>query len=376
MWIHILTPGDHYSPAYGSARITVTHEIVQQHALRGERSLVIAATGTRIDYQSGEVVEVPFRLWLTKRRRAADVLLGRVGLPRINGLRHYAPVLDAIPLDFDGPVFVHNNPVAIPMLARARPRAKICLWAANELFNYYTRRETEAVVRASYRVICVSQFIADDLQKKLGRRDERIRVVGNGVNAEQFSPDPSKRMAPPLILFTGRVVPEKGPDLLLRAAQLLHEKKLNFRVKIVGSHQFDPTDPLSPYEQELRVLAQPLGEIAKFAPAVSRAQVVEEYRAASIFCSPIRWDEPFGLTFLEAMGTGLPVVTAPLGGARQTCGDAGIYFESENVRDLADQLELLVCDETARSQRGIASRQHAQEHIWPRQYELLRAALN
>lgn len=375
MWIHIPTPGDHYSPAYGSARVTVTYETSCQHAANGKTSRIVVGEGTRHDHNVGEVVEVPFRGPVSRAQKAVDVLLGRLGRPRFFGPRRYAPALNAIPLGFDGPVFVHNNPVAVPMLAKARPHAKICLWAANELFNTYSRRETEAVVSAAHRIICVSGYIADDLREKIGRDEPKIRVVGNGINVERFSPDDSKRTLPPLVLYVGRVVREKGPDVLLQAAQLLKSRGVEFRVKIVGSNHFNPNDQLSEYENLLRELALPLGETAIFQPAVNREQVVEEYRAASVFCSPIRWKEPFGLTLLEAMASGLPVVTAPLGGAKQACGEAGIYFEAENAIDLADKLEELLRDEAKRERQGEICLQHAHDNSWASQYKLLRAAL-
>jgi glycosyltransferase involved in cell wall biosynthesis len=377
MWIHVPTPGDHYSPAYGSACITVAYEISRQRLLRGLKSLIVVGKDTRHDYQIGDCVEVNFGSNVTRQQKIIDILGGRCGLPRKHGRRLYAPALEAIPRDFDGPVFIHNDPVAVSLFAQERPKAKICLWAANELFRRYTRRETEEVIKHSYRIICVSNYIANNLRAKLSHDDLKIKVVGNGVNLEQFQPVANKRQTScPTVLYVGRVVRSKGVDLLVKAAQILAQKKMRFKVKIVGSSQFDAKDPLSHYEKELRDLAAPLGDKVQFVPAVDRYSVVQEYQQASIFCSPIRWNEPFGLTYLEAMATELPVITAPLGGASMACGDAALYFEPENVESLAQQLEILLVDSELRYETGIKSRQHAESCSWSHRYSQLLTALD
>jgi hypothetical protein len=127
MWIQIPTPGDHYSPAYGSALITIIYEISKIHQMNSGKTRVIVGKGTRHDHDCGEIVEVDFPLELSRNQKIVDYGLECIGAKRMFGPRQYAPALEAIPRDFDGVVFIHNNPVALRLIQSARPNAKVCL---------------------------------------------------------------------------------------------------------------------------------------------------------------------------------------------------------------------------------------------------------
>jgi glycosyltransferase involved in cell wall biosynthesis len=259
-------------------------------------------------------VEVDFPLLPSRPRKIVDVALSRLGLPRVFGESVYAPAIPAIPKDFAGPIFLHNNPVALRTLKNNFPKAQVTLWANNELFRTYSNAEIARVMAKTDRVICCSQFIADELQKRLATPSDRIFAVHNGTNPERFQPrrEPLEEDVP-TVLFIGRVLPEKGPDLLLKAAQKVYGGKRKFKVRIVGSSNFNAKDPITPYQEELFKLAEPLGKAVEFQPFVGRAQVVEEYHAASIFCVPSNWDEPVSLTISEGMACGLPVIASRRG---------------------------------------------------------------
>ena len=374
--LHIPTPGDHFSAATGSAISTIIYEIACWHERNGGETRLVVGRGTRHDYPVGECVEVDFPLLPSRPRKAVDVALSRLGLPRIFGESVYAPAIPAIPREFTGPIFLHNNPVALRMLKRNFPQAQVTLWANNELFRTYSNAETERVLAKTDRVICCSQFIADDLQKRLAAPSDRIFAVHNGTNPERFQP----RAEPldeeiPTVLFIGRVLPEKGPDLLLKAAQKVYSAKRKFKVRIVGSSNFNAKDPITPYQEELFRLAAPLGAAVEFQPFVGRAQVVEEYHAASIFCVPSNWDEPVSLTISEGMACGLPVIASRRGGIPEVGGDAVLYFQPPDVDTFADHLAMLLDDPNARREWGARARQRALTFSWENQYRKLLDAL-
>jgi glycosyltransferase involved in cell wall biosynthesis len=174
-----------------------------------------------------------------------------------------------------------------------------------------------------------------------------------------------------VVLFLGRVTPVKGPDLLLRAAAKLLARGRRCVVRIVGSSNFSTSDPLTPYERELRRLAEPLGSAVEFHPFVDRAAVVGEYQRASVFCAPANWDEPFGMTLMEAMACGLAVVTSRRGGIPEACGDAALYFDTPDVDSLADRLGQLLDSAEDREAWGRRARRRADQFDWPRQYAAL-----
>jgi glycosyltransferase involved in cell wall biosynthesis len=310
------------------------------------------------------------------RRKLLDAALGRLALPRLNERALYRPALEAIEPDFDGSILIFNAPGAVSGIKKLRPRATVCLYAVNALFRTYTGAETRRMAGSADRIICCSQFIADDINKRLAAPSPKVRVVHNGVDTVRFvPPPPASRDGVPTILFIGRVVPEKGPDLLLKAAALLHGNAPPFKVRLVGSKNFALISDLSPYERELRAIAEPIQQIVEFQPSISRDKLLGEYQAASIFCAPSNWDDPFPLTILEAMATGLPVVASRRGGIPEGGADAILYFTPPNVEELAESLAVFLKDSQTRAQWGERARARAQVFDWQNQYQTLQEAL-
>lgn len=374
--VHVPTPGDHYSPATGSAIMTIIYELSRRHEAAGGRTRVVVAQGTRHDYPVGECIDAAFHGLPDGRQKAADALRGLLGLPRRLTLAAYEPALAAIEPDFDGVLFVHNSPAPVDLFKRQRPRGRCGLYVHNALFRTYGRREVRRTVDSADFVVCNSVFIAERLTARLGRPSPKLHVVHNGVDLERFRPSPApRRDEEPVVLFVGRVVPEKGPDLLVRAARKLLDRRRRFRVRIVGSRGFSAADPLSPYERRLRELAEPLREAVEFQPFVDRHRIAEEYGAASIFCMPSNWDEPCSLTLPEALACALPAVVSRRGGLPEIGRDAVLYFRPPDVDELADALAHLIDDGPAREEWGRRARARAAGLSWSDQYERLQAAV-
>ena len=373
---HIPTPGDHFSAATGSAISTIIYEMACQHERNGGETRLVVGRGTRHDYPVGNCIEVDFPPLPSRPRKAVDAALGRLGMPRLFGESVYAQASAAIPRDFTGPLFLHNNPVALRLLKKAHPNAQVTLWANNALFRTYSDAETRRVLDVTDRVICCSQFLVNDIQQRLLAPSNRIFAVINGVNTERFKPraQPLEEEVP-TVLFIGRVLPDKGPDLLLKAAQKVYSAKRKFKVRIVGSSNFNAKDPITPYQEELLRLAEPLGDAVEFQPFVDRARVVEEYQAASIFCVPSNWDEPVSLTISEGMACGLPVIASRRGGIPEVGGEAVLYFQPPDVDTFADHLAMLIDDPNARREWGARARQRALTFSWEAQYRQLVSAL-
>jgi glycosyltransferase involved in cell wall biosynthesis len=187
--------------------------------------------------------------------------------------------------------------------------------------------------------------------RSLGFRG-RIRVVPQiGVDAEILAATAAARK--PGEVFTvgycGRLVPEKGVDVLLEALAKLGG---DWRALIAGE---------GPEKQRLRLSAQRLGVEAqiRWLGAVSPTQVPEHLAMMHVLVLPSRsarrWQEQFGRVLIEAMACGVPVVGASSGAIPSVIGDAGLLFPENDAAALAVALERLRGDSQLRSdlaQRG------------------------
>jgi len=370
---HVITPGDHFSPRTGSAVPTVVHGLAA--AVAEPRSAVVVARGTYADhYDSADVVEyeadpVPFGA-----PRRADPFVGLLGLARPEIGRTWRATLAGQRDWPEAYVLGHNAPQLMRYVDTQRHVP--VLYAHNELLRSYPRWETARTLGGTHRIVCVSAYLADRTAARLPRRiADRIRVVGNGVDTEAFHPAwelrDTERMT---VLFVGRTIPDKGVDVLLRAAALLATDAIE--ILVLGSQNFDPHAPLSPYESSLRELAAASRTPVRFLPTVGRHRIPDVLRTADVLVVPSRWPEPYGLTVTEGMATGIPVVASAVGGIPEALGGSGILVPPDDPDALVDALRGLADDPAERRRLGAAAREHAVTHDWRWARRELDAALS
>src|SRR6266480_6466621 len=199
------------------------------------------------------------------------------------------------------------------------------------------------------------------------------KAVADGISGHSFvigNPydDAVFRLIPNLardknLVFVGRLVSDKGVDLLLQALKFLQNDGLAPDLTIVGS---------GPEEQNLRRLAAELGlnRQVSFTGQQSGGALAQLLNRHRILVVPSRWAEPFGIVALEGIACGCIVVGSEKGGLKEAIGPCGVTFENENVRALADQLKLLLNEPD--SQTNL--RQHAGEHLAKFQSDAVAAA--
>ena len=196
----------------------------------------------------------------------------------------------------------------------------------------------------------------------LALRGRPLEIIPSSVDLERFRPDEDvsavRRMlgleGKRVLAFTGRLVPHKGIDVLLRALPRLPADVV---LHVVGR---GPTLP------NLATTARRLGveERVRFCPNVSDADLPKFLRAADLFVFPSQNRlEGFGLAVAEAMAAGLPVVIADMPGVREVIdpGVEGVLVEPLLVSDLVEQIRRLLDDPETRRKMGAAARQRAEE---------------
>lgn len=248
------------------------------------------------------------------------------------------------------------------------------------------RRCTVRAGTVCLREGCVTPrtWVADMTQQRLWRhwaRDidlvvtlsatMRRRLAENGVhgvgllrNGVRERPARPALTDPPTVAYAGRLVPEKGVDVLLRAAAAARDAA-DLRVLIAGD---------GPQRTELEALAADLGiaGVTTFLGHVSRYEVERHLDAAWAQAVPGRWEEPLGNVTLEAMMRGTAVVASDLGGPAELVEDGvtGALVAPGSVASLAAALRTLATDRSACERLGAAGRATAlAEHSEARMLE-------
>jgi glycogen synthase len=187
-------------------------------------------------------------------------------------------------------------------------------------------------------------------------------VIGNPYDDNVFRLIPSIAREKTLV-FAGRVVSDKGVDLLLQALKLLQSETLVPDLTIVGS---------GPEENNLRRLSGELGLDRQVTfvgqkPGATLAEILNRHRVLVV---PSQWAEPFGIVALEGIACGCVVVGSEQGGLKEAIGPCGLTFENGNVRALADQLKRLLKDPKCQTKL----REQAAEHLAKFQADAVAAA--
>ena len=213
--------------------------------------------------------------------------------------------------------------------------------------------------------------------RELGAPPKRTRVIYGGADPQRYAPDALAQRSG--VLFVGRLTPHKGVDRLLEAVPE------GVTARLVGTPGHDPRPPERDYPQLLHSLAR--GRDVEFLQTVSDEDLPRLYRSASVFVLPsvhrtcygrhIRVSELLGLSLLEAMASGTPVVASAVGGVPEIVrdGETGYLVPPGDVRALRDRLLELLGDERLARRLGDNAREHVLQHFtWDRVAERCLAA--
>lgn len=212
--------------------------------------------------------------------------------------------------------------------------------------------------RRASAVVANSGGLAD-----LARRfapDQPVAIIPNGVDAQRFTPAAAAADAAGglSLLFVGRVVRQKGLDVLFEALASLPPALLaGVTLRIVGD---------GPARPDLEAQAQRLGlsERIRFLGWLGRDELPAAYRSADAFVFPSR-DEGMPNVVLEAMAAGLPVVATRIAGNRDLVvdGETGLMLDTDDVPALAAAIARLAGDAPLCRRLGEGGRRRVVEHF-------------
>jgi len=235
----------------------------------------------------------------------------------------------------------------------------------------------EQVVDAADMIIANTDDERDQLIELYDADPDRVRVVNPGVDLELFCPGDKaaarRFLGLPgdaiVVMFAGRIQPLKAPDVVLRAAADLLDRRPDLRGRLVVPVIGGPSGSGLDTPDVLVELAGSLGigDVVRFVPPMEQARLVDYFRAASVVMVP-SYNESFGLVAIEAQASGTPVIAAKVGGLPTAVDDgrSGILVDGHDPRDYAAVLEGLVLDDERMARMGVAAAHQAQQFGWAR----------
>lgn len=235
-----------------------------------------------------------------------------------------------------------------------------CMQAISRDRRYF--RMTRDALRAANAVTVVSGDSRAKLLKMFGEDlSSKTRTIPGGVRLSLFAHDrpvrairekfhlDNKKMA----LFTGRLITEKGVEYLVKAA-----KKINGQVVIAGD------GPQRKHLEEM-ITRLSLTNVTILPFLKKYEEFVDLYYASDVFVSPAVWDEPLGLTIIEAMASKTPVIVTRKGGVTMAVKDGvnGFYVRPRNSSEIAAAVNKLFANPELAHKMGERGRKVVEERF-------------
>ena len=368
-----------------------TYEVARRLAARCD----VTVYGGSSRYRGTSFVDggVRYRLFPT----APDALLRRLVArlvphssdrrPLLASLLHYVlyalavgAALRRTPVDV---IHVQNQFPFVRLLRRLCPEPRIVLHMHSEWLSQLDPAVTRPAVAAADRVVGCSEHITERVREAHPAHAARCRTVHNGVDLEAFTPygpradDGRMRLA-----YVGRVSPEKGVHVLLEAFARAAERRADVELTIAGPLAVLPEESLVRLSDDPRVRAlasfytpgaedyltylqhlvpEQLRPHVRFTGQLSRTEVQAVYRGADMLVNP-SLSESFGMSLVEAMAAGLPVIATRAGGQPEVVepGRTGLLVEAGDADALAEVMLALADDPQRRAAMGRAGRARAE----------------
>lgn len=287
-------------------------------------------------------------------------------------------------------IHIHNQFPFARIIGRLNPQAKLILHMHSEWLSQVDGREVEPAVRRSSLVVGCSRHVISRAEAREEIAFPSREVVPNGVDTEMFVPvvttsEPSDPR-PLSIVFIGRVSPEKGCHTLIEAFQELSASHEGVTLTMVGpigalpvghivaiarderirnlQRFYDP--PKSYVAQILERVSSQYRDRLTFTGNLSRGDVAKVIRNADVVINP-SLSETFGMSLVEAMASGVPVVATRVGGMPEIVedGETGYLVPPEHPAALARAIGDLLSDPAKRRRMGVAGRRRALDsHTW------------
>ncbi|HEX3187935.1 MAG TPA: glycosyltransferase family 4 protein [Pyrinomonadaceae bacterium] len=210
--------------------------------------------------------------------------------------------------------------------------------------------------------LSVSRYYAEFMPGYLGIAPEKIRVVPLGINPHGFELREPNRNGPFTVGFLGRVAPEKGLHVLAEAYRLVRKELPEARLEVAGYMAPDSKSYFTDVEKQLAD-AGLAGEF-RYHGVIDRDHKIAFLRQLDVMSLPATYDEPKGVSLLEAMACGVPLVQPRRGAFTEIVESTGggILVRPDDPADLAAGILKIARDRKLAEELGANGFRGVREH--------------
>lgn len=340
------------------------------------------------EFDGVRCVRYPIRLDL-RMLRAYGIVSRRLGLAPypFNSRLFYRPYMASVARDLGergmDVVHLHNFSQHVPVVRRRNRNCRVVLHMHCEWLTQLPRRTIEKRLAGVDAVFGCSSYITEKIRARFPRHHGRCHVVFNGADTEAFTPGPAepdgdRPARAGQLLFVGRITPEKALHDLIDAVARVSDRVPDVSLDIVGPDAETPKEyivdlsddnrvkALAPwydgdYYQRLQNLAHArLGDRVRFVGLVSPSDLPDFYRRADLLVNP-SVSESFGMSLVEAMACGTPVIATRVGGMPEIVeqGRTGVLVGPGDPIALSDAIAGLLADAPLRASMRRSCRDRA-----------------
>lgn len=239
--------------------------------------------------------------------------------------------------------------------SKKRPLQAVITWenlVNQPLYKIPPYRNAFNAARSADLLLCMVDAARDHLLAN-GFDDELIRVVKPGVDTEVFYPA-EQVSQDPVVVFISPLAENKGIDRVLEAMRFVRREMPEARLEVAGRGPLTPlveaaaADPSEQVTLHGNLTAQEVGAVLR--------------RAAVFITAPRptwKWEEQFGLAYVEAQASGIPVVTTRCGSNHEALASGNDLLDDDSPESLATSLLRWLKDDGARAAQGKANRDWA-----------------
>jgi glycosyltransferase involved in cell wall biosynthesis len=232
-------------------------------------------------------------------------------------------------------IILENSPGHAYKLSQ-RGYKNIILHLHNDLLHMNSRCH-DVISNSLTKVITVSDYLK--MRVSTVYPSDKIQTIYNGIDLKNFLPNGTFHASRKtlgfseedfVIAYSGRINQEKGISELIDALLQLREIP-QIKLMALGSSFFDDAKIENTFIRSLKEKAKDIEDRIVFTGFIPYKKVPEYLHLADIAVLPSMWEEPFGLTIVEALAAGLPLITTRSGGIPEICEGVATIIERDNI---------------------------------------------